>query len=165
MKYILTSVVLVVLLIPALAMGGEVTMDDLVERDGLSYKKFTDVPFTGEVTGETQGLFGSFKDGKKDGPWVVYWDNGQLSTKGTYKDGKLDGPWVVYWDNGQLMSKGTYRDGKEDGPYVFYYDNGQLSTKGTFKDGKKDGPWVYYHDNGTVDEKFTGTYKDGVKVK
>ena len=111
------------------------------KETGLSYKKFTDVPFTGEVTGETQGLFGSFKDGKKDGPWVVY------------------------WDNGQLMSKGTYRDGKEDGPYVFYYDNGQLSTKGTFKDGKKDGPWVYYHDNGTVDEKFTGTYKDGVKVK
>ena len=26
-------------------------MDDLVERDGLYYKKFTDVPFTGEISG------------------------------------------------------------------------------------------------------------------
>ena len=25
------------------------TMDDLVEREGLYYKKFTDVPFTGQV--------------------------------------------------------------------------------------------------------------------
>ena len=26
------------------------TWDDLVERDGLFYKKFTDVPFTGKIT-------------------------------------------------------------------------------------------------------------------
>ena len=44
-----------------------VTMDDLVEREGLYYEKFTDVPFTGKVTGDTQG---SFKSGKKDGAWV-----------------------------------------------------------------------------------------------
>lgn len=28
------------------------TMDDLVKRDGLHCKKFSDVPFTGKVTGE-----------------------------------------------------------------------------------------------------------------
>jgi len=117
-RHILTSVVLLVLLFPALAMGGEVrdsepyrlpTMDDLVITDGLHYKKFTDVPFTGEVTGKRQG---SIKDGKKDGPWVHYYDNGQLCWKGTYKDGKRDGPWVEYYDNGQLWLKGTYKDGK-----------------------------------------------------
>ena len=64
MRHILTSVVLVVLLFPALAFGE--TMDDLVFLDGLHYKKFTDVPFTGEVTGRFQG---SIKDGKLEGPW------------------------------------------------------------------------------------------------
>ena len=29
------------------------TMDDLVEREGIYYKKFTDVPFTGEIDGGT----------------------------------------------------------------------------------------------------------------
>jgi hypothetical protein len=53
MRHILTSVALIVLLFPALALGE--TMDDLVKRDGLHYKKFTDVPFTGEVTGKKQG--------------------------------------------------------------------------------------------------------------
>ena len=70
-------------------------LDDLVRRDGLYFKKFTDVPFTGEVN---EGLErGRFEDGKKDGPWVRYWDNGQLFYKETYKDGEPDGPWVRYY--------------------------------------------------------------------
>ena len=88
MRHILTSVVLLVLLFPALAVGGEVKFEDLVITDGLHYKKFTEVPFTGKVTGQYQGRI---KDGKKHGPWVSYLDNGQLLGKGTYKDGERDG--------------------------------------------------------------------------
>lgn len=33
------------------------TMENLVVREGLWYKKFTDVPFTGEVEGLNQGKF------------------------------------------------------------------------------------------------------------
>jgi antitoxin component YwqK of YwqJK toxin-antitoxin module len=72
-------------------------MKDLAEREGIYYKKFSEVPFTGKVTGKTQG---SFRNGKKHGPWVKYHDNGQLYFKGTYKDGKEEGPWVYYDDNG-----------------------------------------------------------------
>ena len=64
-------------------------MDDLVERDGLYYKKFTDVPFTGEITDKTAQ--GTFRNGKKEGPWVYYLPDGQLREKGTYKDGKKVG--------------------------------------------------------------------------
>ena len=45
------------------------TMDYLVERNNLYYKKFTNVPFTGEISGEKNG---SFKKGKKDGEWLCY---------------------------------------------------------------------------------------------
>jgi len=136
MNRILAPILLLTLLFPALALSE--TMGDLVERGGIHYKKFSDVPFTGKVTGNTQG---SFKDGKEDGPWVDYWFNGQLFYKGTYKDDKKVGPWVDYWDNGQLWSKGTY------------------------KDDKKVGPWVGFNKDGTVGSSVTGTYKDGVKVK
>ena len=91
--------VLVVLLFPSFALGETVKWDDLVKRDGLHYKKFTDVPFTGKVTGRGQG---KIKNGKKEGPWVRYWENGQLSSKGTWKDGELcgelieDGETVTY---------------------------------------------------------------------
>ena len=121
-----------------LSQGETVKFEDLTVREGLHYKKFTDVPFTGTVTGRFQGKI---------------------------KNGKKDGPWIEYHDNGQLWSKGTYKDGKRVGPYVRYYANGQLSTKGTFKDGKLVGPWVGYNKDGTVWEKFTGTYRNGELVK
>ena len=160
MRHILTSVVLLVLLFPALASGE--TMDDLVERDGIHYKKYTDVPFTGKTTGKEQG---TFKNGVRDGPWVDYHDNGQLYSKGTYQDDERDGPWVNYWYNGQLLSKGTYENGKKDGPWVSYWENGQLWSHGTHEDGKMDGPWVWYNKDGTGIESLTGTYnKDGVKI-
>ena len=98
MRHILTSVVFVVLLFPSLALSEEVTFDDLVEREGLFYKKFTDVPFTGKTTGQEQG---TYKNGVLDGPWVWYYDNGQMWEKGDYKNGKMDGPWVFYDENGQ----------------------------------------------------------------
>jgi len=133
---------------------------DLVKRDGVYFKKRTDIPFTGKVTGKEHG---ELKKGKKHGPWVKYWDNGQLSSKGNYKDGKKDGPWVTYHNNGQLSEKVTYKDGKWDGPWVSYNKNGQLWNKGTHKDGKRDGPWIYYREKGQL--WFKETYKNGVKVE
>ena len=80
MKRILAPILLLTFLFPSFAYG--LTMDDLVKTDGLYYKKFTDVPFTGKVTGNTQG---SFRNGKKHGPWVYYYDNGRVYQKETTK--------------------------------------------------------------------------------
>ena len=85
------------------------TMGDLVKRDGIYYKEFTEIPFTGEITGEVQG---NYKNGKKEGEWVSYDDNGQLSGKGSFKNGKRDGEWFYYHDK-QLWSKGSYKNGKK----------------------------------------------------
>jgi len=65
----------VILLLPSVALGEVVTIDDLVERDGLHYKKFSDVPFTGKVTGKSQG---ELRNGVKDGPWVGYNEDGTV---------------------------------------------------------------------------------------
>ena len=130
MKRFLAPILLLTLLFPSLAFGE--TMKDLVVRDGLHYKKFSKVPFTGKTTGKSQG---SFRNGKKHGPYVKYHDNEQLQSKGTYKDGKKHGPWVGYHKNGQLFYKGTLKDRKRDGPWVFYHKNGQLWFKGTYRNG------------------------------
>jgi len=183
MKRTLAPILLLTLLFPSLAYALE--MKDLVERDGLYYEKFTDVPFTGKTAGWDQRTFrngvqhgpriayhgpgqlyakGNYKDGKRDGPWIFYWMNGQLRMKGTFKDGKKDGPWVSHYDNGQLRDKENYKDGKANGSYVFYWKNGQLREKGTFKDGKMEGPSVFYNEDRTLNSALTGTYKNGLKV-
>jgi antitoxin component YwqK of YwqJK toxin-antitoxin module len=164
MKRFLAPILLVTLLFPSFALAASrgLEMDDLVERGGLYYEKFTDVPFSGKIEGLERG---SFKDGKQDGPWVSYYENGQLYGKGTWKDGKQDGLWVSYYKNGQLYGETTFKDGVNDGPLVSYYEDGQLSEKGTYKDGERDGPWVGFNKDGTVNEEWTGTFKDNVKVE
>ena len=86
-----------------------VTTGDLVEREGIYYPKFSEVPFNGEVTGDAQG---SVKNGKRDGAWVKYWNNGQLRSKGNYKNGKREGKWVGYNTDGTVWKEyaGTYKN-------------------------------------------------------
>ena len=60
------------------------TKDDLVKRNDLYYKKFTNVPFTGKISGGQNGNY-------KNGEWLHYWSNGQLMSKINYKDGEIDG--------------------------------------------------------------------------
>ena len=53
----------------------EVKFKDLVKQDGLFYMKFTQVPFNGKVKGQIQG---SFRNGKKEGSWVWYKEDGTI---------------------------------------------------------------------------------------
>jgi len=126
-------VVLLLILLPSF--GWSTPLDELVERDGLFYPKFSDVPFTGEVTGKSQG---NLKNGKKYGDWISYHDNGQLAEKGNYKNGKKDGDWVSYWEDGNLLAKGVYKNGEMDGDWVGYWEGGEsMELTGTYKDGVK----------------------------
>ena len=94
--------------------------DDLVKRDGLYYKKFSDVPFSGKITGlfEVSGEVieldqGMIKDGMKEGAWFIRYSNGQLSFKGNYKNDKEEGTWVGYGLDGRVQKErtGTFKNG------------------------------------------------------
>ena len=61
-------------------------MDDLVERDGVYYKKFSDVPFTG--TSRTDQQLRTYKDGKLEGLSIDYYPSGRISMIVYFKDGK-----------------------------------------------------------------------------
>ena len=111
---------------------------ELVERDAIFYKKFTDEPFTGKL--DEGALWGVLKNGKREGPWLMDYANGQLSWKGAFKSGKREGPWVAYWANGQLRFKGAY------------------------KSGEREGPWVGFNSDGSKDKVLSGTYRNDLKV-
>tara|TARA_R110000744_G_scaffold356457_1_gene463214 strand:+ start:185 stop:670 length:486 start_codon:yes stop_codon:yes gene_type:complete len=155
----LINTLLTILLITLLSSPSWSTpFDELVKRDSLIYPKFSDVPFTGEVTGKAQG---NLKNGKSEGDWLGYHDNGNLHFKGKYKDGKKEGLWVSYHDNGQLTGKGNYKNDKKDGDWVLYYNNGLLRSKGNYKNGKIEGIYFSYDELG---REFKDNYKDGVHV-
>ena len=100
--------------------------NDLVYRAGLYYEKFTATPFTGEVEGIWRG---SIKNGRMDGYWEIYYENGQLMYKGNLKNDKEEGYWENYWYNGQLASKGDYKNGKKEGYWEYYWEDGLMILK------------------------------------
>ena len=75
MRHALASLVLALFLFPSIAMAGTVEYDNLRKRDGLYYKKFTNLLFTGQVTGTEQG---SLKDGEKEKYFIFPMDDNIL---------------------------------------------------------------------------------------
>ena len=119
-------------------------MENLVKRDGRWFKKFTEIPFTGQI--------------------IEHHDNGQLKEKGNYRNGEKEGAWSFHHDNGQLRKKGNYRNSELEGEWITYYYNGQLRKKGRWKTRKEEGKWVGYNEDGTVNESMTGTFIYGKNI-
>ena len=97
MKYLFTTLFFIVFLV-SVGWSDTLTKDDLVKRNDIFYRKFSSEPFSGEIAGLQ---IGKFKDGRRDGPWEYYHENGQLSMKVTYKDNRPEGLYDVYFENGK----------------------------------------------------------------
>ena len=127
LSHILSLILTVTFLFPSFAMGETVKLKDLVSRDGLYFKKFTDTPFTGDVKDTWRQ--GKIIDGKKEGRWIEYHGNGQLEVKGNYKDGLKEGSWVRYHETGALWRQGIYRQGKREGRWFEFNKWGEEKLK------------------------------------
>jgi len=66
--------------------------ETLNTRDGVFYTKDTNEPYSGQV-------FSLYDDGKK-------------KKEGTFKDGKQNGLWTMWYVSGQKRYEGTYKDGE-----------------------------------------------------
>ena len=109
---------------------------------------------------------GDLKDGKHDGEWLSYTEDGKLKDKENYVNGKLKfkinyiNEKVVkecYYENGQLKSKGNAYEEKYDlynGQYLVYYENGKLEYKIEFEGGRgQNSPYESYYESGQLKEK------------
>ena len=97
-------------------MSDYVYLDELVTRDGLYYKKFTNVPFTGSAVGLSRSAVGEVQGqiskGKREGVSLGYYENGQLARKGNFKEGKEEGETLYYDEKGQLEKTEIWKDDK-----------------------------------------------------
>lgn len=61
--------------------------------------------------------------------------------KSSLTNGKLNGDFQEFNENGFMVSRGKYLNGLRTGEWMFYTDKGDLLAIGNFKDGKKHGDW------------------------
>ncbi len=69
----------------------------------------------------------------------------RVSAKMNYVEGKLDGPYLEYFDLGNLKVRGAYVNNKRHGTWEEFQPTGQLLSFSRYKNGVKHG-WCTAHD-------------------
>ena len=116
----------------------EYNVDHIMEQDGIYYKKFSDEIVNGkvyEMRGDMKVSLGKMKDGKKDGKWIEWYNNGRKKEDGNWKNGKKYGLWTTYMEDGWKLNEIKYTD-DDNYEYKNYNKDGSLNYSGVHKDGK-----------------------------
>ena len=105
---------------------------------------------------------GKFNNGEKTGKWKYYYPNGKLQQTGDYTNGKLSGIWVWYYDTGELLREEYYIYGKLDGEATEFDKLGNVIAKGNYMEGYKEGEWIYRSGDQTEKGNYVMGEKNGV---
>lgn len=99
--------------------------------------------------------------GNKDGAWIFYHQNGEISEEVIYKDGKINGSFKVYYDNGNIKREGTFTDGLQEGIQKEYNAAGMLTSSTGLKRDLLDGKFTLFYDLGKDFKNYEGFYREG----
>ena len=89
-----------------------------------------------------------YKEGRQT--VLQYYTSMALRCRGDIVDGKRDGLWQYFYDNGNLQTEATYVDGREEGDYRVWRENGKPYYMGRYSGGVRTGVWEVYDNDGTL---------------
>ena len=96
---------------------------------------------------------GAIKNGKRNGLFKHYYENGELKEIVNQKLNIPYGSIKFYYECGQLCFEGILNEqGKREGIWKSYHNNGRLESVGNYKNGKRDGEWKVYDYSGIYQE-------------
>ena len=108
-------------------------------------------------------------NGRKQGRWCIFYENGNLKSEVSYKDDKKNGYLKEYAENGDLLKITKYAD-DEIQPEATeiqklevqneYYPDGKLKISAMFRNGIPEGVKREYNADGNVEKAYL--YKNGV---
>lgn len=121
----------------------------------------------------------AMKNGKKNGEFTAYFEDGKEKEKGRYSNDLQEGEWRYFFTSGKLKAVGNFAAGDggnlgttgipkngREGKWIFYNENGQLNQEVFWKNGKSNGEFKVYYENGKLKEESnwlndlqTGVYK------
>jgi antitoxin component YwqK of YwqJK toxin-antitoxin module len=143
------------------------------DRGGVYYFPNEEVGITASSLCVYKDLYGQYMskvelvNGKFDGKFIRWWENGQKHQEKNYKDGILDGKSSAWWSGGTIYNEGNYKDGKRDGKQTDWYENGQIKFEVNYIEDITDGRVAFWTENGQirVDENFKDGKLDGKQTE
>lgn len=97
--------------------------------------------------------FSVFADDKKPGPFVDYYESGNIKTEGFYgENNQREGNWKDYYEDGKLKCSRNFKRDNMVGEYKEYFPSGELRVEGNYSPylTRKEGVWKEYFDNGKL---------------
>ena len=153
-------------------------------------EKFADSPEMEKITiNDAQGILafqGILVNGKKEGAWTEFNNNGSVKSVTPFVHGKKEGLYLELNSNGQFgkriayhndlrhgeyaeynypnkKEERMYRQGKLEGTVKIYYSNGKIMEEGAYKNDTRDGISRWFNEEGKETIKYE--YKNGELVK
>jgi len=80
-----------------------------------------------------------YKNGKKNGKQIAYWDNGRKRFEYTAKDDAMEGEMREWMVNGKLYHLAHYENGQEEGTQKMFYENGKIRANYIMVKGRRYG--------------------------
>jgi hypothetical protein len=91
----------------------------------------------------------------KNGHWVETGLLGNKRREGELVDGKEEGPWSFWSEEGWLVREATFVAGVRHGPFRRFHRNGEVETIGTYERGQMHGLWRWFDEDGRLGEAMT----------
>lgn len=132
--------------------NNKVLGENFIIKDGLIYEKNNETPFEGRIIDTVKNKIIEYDvaDGKKNGEFVIHYENGSIQIKGIMKDNKNEGIWTYFYPSGKIESQGLFKNDKVNDKWTWYYENGKVKETGIFVDGKREGKWNMYNKDGNL---------------
>jgi antitoxin component YwqK of YwqJK toxin-antitoxin module len=154
--------VLLVLLVVLFTCGKSpkvVSYDKLEQKGELFYLKGKIQPFSGTAVeyypdGKTRATEFNYENGKRQGPALMYHEDGSLSGEFAFVNGVGSGTMRQFYKNGQKELEVEVVDGKKEGIERQWYENGMKKSEITYKQGSLNGRYMAWDMNGNIIQNF-----------
>lgn len=91
-----------------------------------------------------------YSNGKKQGKYILWFNNGIKSFESEYQKGKRHGKTSTWWENGNLRSVANYKNGIVNGLQQQWYRSGALFKQMNLINGKEQGLQQSWRENGKL---------------
>ena len=90
-----------------------------------------------------------YRNGKKNGEYKTWYENGQLKFVNRYVDDKIDKIAIKYFKSGNVQGVSTYKNGLLNGHCILYFHNGNTYRQSIYENDKLNS-FITYNETGKV---------------
>jgi len=104
------------------------------------------------------------EQGEKHGSYIIRNRYGQMIILHSYIHGIMEGPYVEYYNNGQIRLVCKCKNNRIDGEYSEWYEDGTILEESHYKNGRKHGDCTNWVREGYMRIASVTKYEDGEPI-